>query len=1676
MGGIGGFFEGLVSGVENFFSGDWDALDVNPLAVVGALLGGGVGGFAFFGLSALEGAVLGNAVYSFLGGGRSSLDRSSPTYAGFGPPTTTATQRVPIAFIYGKNRLAGNYIYFKEDASGQTAKAAIALGSGDLESCTELKINDIPIADLPGCSYSFYTGTGSQTIDSRIAYHAVDNPDGQRGNLHRIAYLALTLAVSDQLRGGFPQVTCIVEGRKIPTWNGSIWTGATYSNNPAAILRDFLLNGCLIDSASLDDDSFGTVYDYCDGMVDNDNGGTEHRYECDLVIDALTSASDVIKAILASFYGFLVPNSQGKIKLYCEAASSSAYDFTDDEIVADSVSYRSYTQGQRPNTFRAWWIDPSKNYERVQFEVSNRLDQETNGTIYSDLPLLAVHRQSQVSRMLRTAKLFSIYNKYIWSFDADFDAVNVEPGSIVTMQHDLTGETQRSMRVSKISEGSSGNRHIEARDHDASIFTDDPLDMQSWTGSNNPNPASAPPQCTNLTLTEMDSSGQSGAAKETGLKDGTYMPQVNVTFDVPGTDIYWHHADIERRDYDDSTYRVIGRSTDGTYYDSRELVPGATYYYRVVSVNESNVRADVTGAPTANITIAGKQVPPSDVSGFNVLWNETGCQLYWNDASDANNDLKDYVLKFATSDIGWAGATDLAIVETNQYAINLKTLTAARSLWFYIKARDRAGNYSTNPASTSVSKNAPNAAQPTLTNAPPMSIDVSITPIETSILIGYRVYASATPGFTPAAANLIGQASPATSSGGKVHYVFPWPTEETIYVKLIAYDQIGDGATSSQQSILVRLIEGDDIVVNTITSAHLLTAGIDVGGGGSKPIYLRVWNSVPALVAYIGQFVRNAVTYYGAWFKTLAIGGTSADNAPIFADENGGVTIGAATDDERLNRQWVNSSSEYLHTIDDAQTFKPVHTTLDNAHNYYFLTSPVDGMFDKLNFSILFRQTAATADKNFAIGLLNESSYSATIDGWLINAKNAGANWVVQVYKIENGTPTKIGGDHDTGTSAADTEWHRLRVVLDQNSSGGDAFLEVYFDEDREASPTVTEMGAIASAVRAGYPVYSLSGTNSDRVAEIRVQQQLIGGHIDRYMTDFSIINNTQIPENLIFNGRFISNLGDGESSNSATDHFGLIEGWIDQSSVSAGNVTVADEGAKPGDWHVELQADAGGAKYAQIIFKYLRDLLASEDYTIQLYLKSGDPGVNDPVARVRIYYYTEADVLISSEYMHPTSGNFQAGAYTWTEASATYASRVAYFTPPATTAYAALYISNYLPTPNSTLHVSRVQVVKGRYTSSSDMPIYTDGRRDPAWQPTGLYFDQQGLTVQSGYETTQIGSSGLTIDYDEGTGTGNLRHASRANYMMRARHTGAKWQMVSFEGIVPAALPVACDNFVDPDGAAFSTDDIVHFIDQGQASSIYFQVMTADGLFGVTNEGVQVEGLSTNLAQSVSAIKLDDITGFTRIGDYWYLATNPGGGVTPMLWKLHIGTRVLTQLVADLGGTPGGMSNDGTYLYLLRGELIEQRTVAGVVNNTWDTNSGLIIGIAYKSAIDFLISRTDTNKVYIVSRADPTTFTEAFDASTNATGAGCKYRGAMDLIGIDYNSDAGRIWVVDYASWLIYEYNSTTYAFTQMLTSPQVQPQELHIECNSGGDLKGIYTVCRETQNQGVFGYPLAT
>lgn len=211
--------------------------------------------------------------FGFTGGSASG----SPRYGTIGPLDNTVSNELPVPVLYGQLKLAGNVIW--QTSPGESVSRIVGLCEGEIASIKDVRANDVAIEDnvnqTPGSNFTVYLGTTTQQADSRLPANL--RPDM---NLRLLAYIAVTLKTSDKIKGGNPALTCIAQGLLIETWDSTTqaWlTTKSFSRNPAACIRDFMLNGRYglgLDKSKLDDASFGLVYEYCEQSVSDPSQGS----------------------------------------------------------------------------------------------------------------------------------------------------------------------------------------------------------------------------------------------------------------------------------------------------------------------------------------------------------------------------------------------------------------------------------------------------------------------------------------------------------------------------------------------------------------------------------------------------------------------------------------------------------------------------------------------------------------------------------------------------------------------------------------------------------------------------------------------------------------------------------------------------------------------------------------------------------------------------------------------------------------------------------------------------------------------------------------------------------------------------------------------------------------------------------------------------------------------------------------------------------------------------------------------------------------------------------------------------------------------------------------------------------------------------------------------------------
>lgn len=541
-------------------------------------------------------------------------------------------------------------------------------------------------------SYTAYLGTTTQAIDSRLT-GLIEY--AWRGTAH----LAMTIHADDKLRGD-TTATCIVRGKKVKRWNGSIFTGLSWSNNPAECLRDFMTdtyNGVGISEAEIDDESFGSAAEHCDELITNNNGDLERRYIFNYAIDSRRPAIDIINTILQSFGAFLV-QSQGKYILKVRQADAAVMSFDDgvnganDNILSGSFGYSEISKDDDPNRIRFQYVDPEQNWTRVFAQAEDKIDQDYratleggNGVVTQEIASMAVTRFTQASRLALMTLKEKKFTPVTVVFKTNIKALPLDAGDVVNLSHALPNWTNKPFRIIQIRQMADDTMEIQAIEYNASIYNDEfGSAVQNYNYGTPGNPLAAPAAPSAVSIAEDGDIHSSG----------DWVGWIDVTITPPANTQYIDRYQIEYRKGGAGNWISAGTTT-GTVFRIIPIVAPETYEVRVKSVSINDRLSDPTYAAENPLSTLGKLAPPSDVTGFAVNFAQDHLHFQWNVIPDV--DAYGYEIREGDA---WETAVVIA-TEINGNTFDLFTITTGTKNYM-IKAIDTSGIYSVNPTSDSI--------------------------------------------------------------------------------------------------------------------------------------------------------------------------------------------------------------------------------------------------------------------------------------------------------------------------------------------------------------------------------------------------------------------------------------------------------------------------------------------------------------------------------------------------------------------------------------------------------------------------------------------------------------------------------------------------------------------------------------------------------------------------------------------------------------------------------------------------------------------------------------------------------------------------------------------------------------------------------------------------------------
>jgi len=620
-----------------------------------------------------------------------------------------------IPVVYGERLLGGTRVFIETSGTDNTyLYVALVLSEGEIDSIQQIKIDDKVVT----FASSFSDGTAVEVANSDSNFYKGESlirlephygSDGQSastllstlsswGSNHKLsglAYVAVRFKWNQDVFGSIPKIQALVRGKKVVAYNSSlIAQTASYSTNPAWCLLNYLTDARYGKGLAITDIDLQSFYDasqVCVTQVTPYSGGSDiNIFDANAVLDTSKKIIENTRTLLKGCRGYL-PYTSGKYKLVIETIGSASITLNEDDIFG-GYSLASPNQNDKYNRVIVSYVSPTKNWQvdEVQFppiDDSGLPSADQHATMktadggfllegrYDFAQVLTSTYQAEemaeiILRRSREAIKLNI--------NAGGQAYDLAIGDIVNITHSSLGFSAKPFRVNSLSFNEDFTVGLNLIEHQNSHYTWATKTQAPTVPSTTlPNPFVVQPPAS-VTLTDQ----------LIAYNDGTVIVALDVAIGA-SPDSFVDYYQVEYKLSTESDYKIHSQGS-GLFQRVLNVIDQKVYDVRVKAVSSFGTSSTYV---TAQRTIVGSILPPSDVTDFSCNIINGEAHLSWEQIADL--DLAYYQIRYSTLTSGATWQNSVSLVEkVSRPATSI--VVPARVGSYCIKAVDKLGNFSLN--------------------------------------------------------------------------------------------------------------------------------------------------------------------------------------------------------------------------------------------------------------------------------------------------------------------------------------------------------------------------------------------------------------------------------------------------------------------------------------------------------------------------------------------------------------------------------------------------------------------------------------------------------------------------------------------------------------------------------------------------------------------------------------------------------------------------------------------------------------------------------------------------------------------------------------------------------------------------------------------------------------------
>ena len=644
--------------------------------------------------------------FSFGGGGGSGVGGGGG--AGGGATGTSRGTLVnakeatsPAAFIYGEVRKGGVITFYETTgADNKFLHQIIVLAAHEVEEIGSIYIGEDVVSwnastGLVGGKWANkirirkHLGNQTSADNDLISETSVNNKFVGNG----IAYLYVRYEFDqDVFATGLPLITAIVKGKKVHDPRSS---STAYSNNAALCIRDFITTSYGLSDNAIDDVVFSAAANESDELVSLSGGGTEKRYTINGAFNAAAPIGSVLGDMSTACAGTIFWGS-GYWKLKVGTYTAPVKTLTLDDLRGPINLDTRTTMRDNFYTIRGVFNDAAQGYITADYPqlTSSVFKTEDNGEELSlDLPFPYTTSAATAQRI---AKLTLYRGREQMALSADFglNAFDIEVGDIIAFTNERYGFDEKEFEVIGwrfAADQDDGDLRVNLSLRETSEAAFDWNSEESEIIKNN------------TTLPDFDFVPDVGLNVIGGeLRIANQQVVGVILADVTLNPLRAERVEFQFRGHGSAEWVPVGVTSNVTSSNRFEVVgvSDGAFDFRARAINPIGVRGDWNTVENRYISLFAD--PPEDVQNLsaNVVGNTL--HLSWTPVGDL--DLSHYKLRYSPLTFGAEYQKAVDLVQRISRPANTATVPAQTGTYF-LKALDKLGNVSQNPAAIVIDTN-----------------------------------------------------------------------------------------------------------------------------------------------------------------------------------------------------------------------------------------------------------------------------------------------------------------------------------------------------------------------------------------------------------------------------------------------------------------------------------------------------------------------------------------------------------------------------------------------------------------------------------------------------------------------------------------------------------------------------------------------------------------------------------------------------------------------------------------------------------------------------------------------------------------------------------------------------------------------------------------------------------